>query len=158
MNVPSNCQTVKTNRAAIDIIKKHETFRYNFYDDGAKYRTIGYGHNCDVHDCSKIQPPIILAYGEKLLKEDLVEAERCVIKNTKFKLNSNQFSALVSFIFNLGCTKYKSSTLLSKLNAGKTKGASTEFGQYIHANNKVSKDLKVCREKERKLFCKSGGC
>lgn len=44
-------------------------------------------------------------------------AESCVSRAVKRRLSDNQFAALVSFTFNLGCGAFQSSTLLKKVNA-----------------------------------------
>ncbi|CAB4495529.1 unnamed protein product [Rhizophagus irregularis] len=106
----------------------------------------------------KIRPPISRAEGEALLKKDLARFEKCVESLTRIKLNSNQFSALCSFTFNLGCGAYQQSTLRRKLNAGNTKGASLEFRKWVYGGGKNLPGLVRRRKAERDLFCKSGGC
>ncbi|RIA96722.1 Glycoside Hydrolase Family 24 protein, partial [Glomus cerebriforme] len=111
------------NQEGLKLIESFEGFRPNFYIDPVGIKTIGYGHACHVNKCSDIHPPITRAEGEALLKKDLVSYEKCVDSLTRVPLNSNQFSALTSFTFNLGCGSYQESTLRRKLNADDTKGA-----------------------------------
>ncbi|CAB4433178.1 unnamed protein product [Rhizophagus irregularis] len=146
------------NKEGLDLIEEFEGFYPNFYKDPVGIKTIGYGHACHVHDCSKIQPPISLAEGETLLKSDLAVFESCVESLTRTNLNPDQFSALVSFTFNLGCGAYQQSTLRMKLNAGDTKGASLEFAKWVYGGGKKLPGLVRRRNAERDLFCKSGGC
>lgn len=73
-------------------------------------------------------------------------------------LNENQFSALTSFAFNLGCGGLKSSSLLRKLNGGDVAGASHEFGLFVNAGGKRLQGLVRRREAERNLFCAGGTC
>ena len=64
----------------------------------------------------------LIAFGlteeqaEKFLDEDMAEAYACVDSLVKVPLHYHQRDALCSFVFNLGCTKLKNSTLLKKLN------------------------------------------
>ena len=118
-------------------------------------KTIGYGHNCKVDpDADSIKAPLTKAEGEALLRKDIKKFEKCVESYVKVDINSNQFSSLVSFAFNLGCNALKDSTLLSKLNQGDTEGAANEFGRWVHAGGKKLNGLVNRREAERKLFCK----
>jgi lysozyme len=123
-------------------------------------KTIGYGHACHVDSskCANIKAPITRAQGEALLMKDLVRFEDCVDRLTTYNLNSNQFSALVSFSFNLGCGNYGKSTLRQKLNAGDTKGAAKEFGRWVYGGGQKLPGLVRRRAAEMALFCKSGGC
>jgi lysozyme len=117
-------------------------------------KTIGYGHNCEANkDSDKIHPPISIEEAEDLLRKDLVQFEDYVNNQVPF-LNSNQFSAVVSFAFNLGCGNLGSSTLLKKLKEGEFDGASDEFGKWVYANKKKLPGLVRRREAERQLFLK----
>jgi lysozyme len=117
-------------------------------------KTIGYGHNCEANkDADKFHPPISIEEAEDLLRKDLVKFEDYVNKQAPL-LNSNQFSAVVSFAFNLGCGNLGSSTLLKKLKEGDFDGASDEFGKWVYANKKKLPGLVRRREEERKLFLK----
>ena len=60
--------------------------------------------------------------------------------------------ALLDFIYNLGAGKFRSSTLLKKLNAGDYNGAAAEFDNWDHAGGKVLAGLLKRREAETKLF------
>ncbi|CAI2170276.1 14645_t:CDS:2 [Funneliformis geosporum] len=148
---------MKINAEGLELVKDFEGFRADFYNDLAGHKTIGYGHNCDAdpNKCKDIKAPITQAQAEELLKTDLAKFEGHVTSLVKVKLNSNQFSALVSFTFNLGQGNLASSTLLKKLNAGDYEGASKEFGKWVYAAKKVVKGLERRREAERALFVKA---
>lgn len=103
--------------------------------------------------------PLTKASGEALLKEDLKSYENCVKGAVTYsKLTANQFSALTSFTFNLGCGSLKSSTLLKKLNSGDVTGASNEFKKWVYAGGKVLQGLVRRRAAERRLFCNGSSC
>jgi lysozyme len=78
--------------------------------------TIGYGHVINLKE--SIKYPILEAKAEELLKKDITWAEKVVNKYVKVTLTQNQFNALVCFVFNIGVTRFKQSTLLSLLNQG----------------------------------------
>lgn len=156
-----------TNQAGLNLIKEFEGWYPNFYTDPVGIRTIGYGHACHVWDCSvplngKYPVPLSLANGEALLQDDLAypgRYEACITNNNQYNgLNANQYSALVSFVFNLGCGSYTSSTLKTLLDGGNTLGASLELRKWINAGGSPLLGLARRREAERQLFCASGGC
>lgn len=61
-----------------------------------------------------------MANGRKLLQKDLAVAQNCITLQTASSvvLNANQYGALVSWAFNVGCANSKTSTLIKRLNAG----------------------------------------
>jgi len=157
--------TGPTNQAGINLIKEFEGFMPNFYNDPVGIRTIGYGHACHVWDCSvplngKYPVPLSLANGEALLKDDLTASyEPCVSRAVTYNnLNANQFSAVASFTFNLGCGNLQSSTLLAKLNAGDIQGAADEFPKWVYAGGEILPGLVRRRAAEVALFCTGGTC
>lgn len=78
--------------------------------------TIGYGHVINLKE--SIKYPISEDKAEELLKKDITWAEKGVNRNVKVVLRQTQFDALVCFVFNIGVTRFKQSTLLSLLNQG----------------------------------------
>jgi GH24 family phage-related lysozyme (muramidase) len=90
----------------------------------------------------------------KYLREDLYDFEAAVNKFVKVPLNDNQFSALVSFAFNVGSGAFKSSTLLKKLNQKDYEGAADQFDKWIYAKGQVLNGLIRRRKAEKELFLK----
>lgn len=107
---------MKTSKKGIELIKKHEGLRLEAYQCAANKWTIGYGHVILSGENLKI---ITKQQAEELLMKDLSIAEKCVNENVKVEISQNQFDALVSFVFNVGCGAFKSSTMLKALNNGK---------------------------------------
>ena len=91
-------------------IKEFEGFRGTaYYCPGGKL-TIGYGHTgMDVHPGDVISK----YWAEHLLKADLYDLEKQV--ESLGEWNQPQFDALVSFAYNLGFYKLKTSTLLKTI-------------------------------------------
>ncbi|RIA94291.1 Glycoside Hydrolase Family 24 protein [Glomus cerebriforme] len=145
---------MKINSEGINLIKEFEGFRSNFYNDSVGKKTIGYGHNCEANGEDGINPPITQEEGEELLMKDIAMFERAVDKETSGLVNSNQFSALVSFTFNLGQGNFRKSTLLKKIKEGDINGASDEFEKWVFSGGKKSSGLVRRREAERQLFLK----
>lgn len=133
-------------------IKAHEGVRTTAYLDAVGIPTICYGSTRGVFLGQKAT----LGQCEVLLKQDATYAGRGVAKGVKVKLTQDQYDALVSFVFNIGETKFYTSTLLRKINAGDCKGAAREFDRWVYAKGKKLNGLVKRRADERALFEK--GC
>lgn len=104
---------MKINQAGIDLIKRFEGLRLTSYQDMVGVWTIGYGHTSpDVTQGMTIT----LQQANDLLLQDLAKFETGVTDLVKSKIDENQFSALVSFAYNLGLGALKTSTLLRVIN------------------------------------------
>lgn len=143
---------MKTNLKGIEIIKESETSDglpiLNAYLCPSDVPTIGWGSTKNV----KLPMSISVKEAEERLEADILEAEKVVTKYVKVPLNENQFSALVSFVFNVGSKNFKNSTLLKLINIHNFEQASLEFSKWKFGNGKVLNGLVIRREKERKLF------
>ncbi|MGB4239631.1 MAG: lysozyme [Candidatus Hydrothermia bacterium] len=141
---------MKTSKKGIEIIKKYEGLRLKAYKCPAGILTIGYGHTKNV----KQGDTITETQAEILLIYDLIDIENCIKKNVKIPLNQNQFDALVSLCFNIGCGNFLKSTLLKKLNEGKIAEAVKEFLKWNKAGGKELAGLTKRRQEEMELFLK----
>jgi lysozyme len=139
------------NKEGLEIIKQCEGLSLVAYYCPANVLTIGYGHT---KTCWPGMPAISKAQAEILLLKDCEEAQEAVEKLVKVPLNDNQFSALVSFVFNLGETNFRSSTMLKRINEGNFKDASYQFLRWVNANGAKLDGLITRRQSERKLFLK----
>ncbi|MEM6603264.1 MAG: lysozyme [Pseudomonadota bacterium] len=101
----------------------------------------------------KIYPCLMTrAQGIKLLKSDLKQVLKIMRDRVKVKLNKNQSSALISFIYNIGVGAFAKSTLLRKLNKKDFIGAAKEFERWIYVQKRRSKGLIKRRQAEKALF------
>lgn len=141
-------QPGKMNQKGIELLKHFEGFRSEAYKCPAGIWTIGYGFTAGVKPGDRITE----AEAEERLREELARFEKAVSDTIKVKLTSNQFSALVSFTFNLGAGALKSSTLARVLNQGDYQTAANEFLKWNKAGKKVLPGLTKRREAERELF------
>lgn len=140
----------KINKQGLELIKHFESLKLEAYKDVVGVWTIGWGHTGeDVYEGLVITEE----QAEELLKKDLEEYERYVRGSIGTRLNDNQFSALVSFAYNLGIGNLKTSTLLKLLNKGDYFNASKEFVKWSKAGGKRYKGLVRRRLSERNLFC-----
>lgn len=135
----------------IKLTKGFEGLRLRAYKDGAGVITIGYGHTRKVFEGMEITEEIANAF----LRADIREAELCV--NNCVTLDSipqNMFDALVDFVFNLGCSALRNSTMLKLLNNKNFAGAANEFEKWSHVSGKVVAGLLRRRMAEELIFTK----
>lgn len=135
----------KINKSGLNLIKKYEGCRLTSYICPAGVLTIGYGHTGkDV----KPNQTISKKKAINLLKKDLTRFERHVQSyNYIYEWTDNEFSALVSFAFNIGN--------IDQLTAYGTRTRSqirTAMLKYVKANGKTLAGLVKRRKAELKLF------
>ncbi|WP_319371948.1 lysozyme [uncultured Ilyobacter sp.] len=144
---------MKTNAEGETLIKDFEKLRLKAYLCPAGVPTISYG-------CTRYTDGSPVRLGDTITKEEaeklfnviLGRFEKGMSRYIKIELNENQFSALVSFAFNVGVGNFKNSTLLRKINSGDLEGASKEFERWIYSNGKKLRGLIRRREAEKELF------
>ena len=132
----------------VDLVKQHEGLRQKAYLDAVGIPTICYGstrkvflgQNASLQEC------------EERLQEDLTYAGKGVARLVTVKLSQGQYNALVSFVYNVGEAKFRSSTLLRKLNSGDCSGAAKEFDRWVYAKGKKLRGLVTRRAQERQMF------
>lgn len=144
---------MKCNSSGIQIIKSFESLKLKAYLCPAGIPTIGWGHTKGItRQMVTDGYTITLEKAEQLFQEDLREAESAVTRLVKEKLTDNEFSALTSFVFNIGETKFSKSTLLRKLNVLERRAAVKEFERWIYSNGKPLQGLIRRRQAEKELF------
>lgn len=139
---------METGDRGIALIKQHEGCRLVAYMDSVGVWTIGYGSTVDVAPGMKITQ----TQADERLKLDLKDAEDCINANVHVPLTQNEFDALVSFTFNLGCGNLKKSTLLELINQSDYDGAALEFRKWDKAGGQVLAGLTRRRYAEAQLF------
>ena len=147
--------TYVLNRAGIDLVKQFEGLRLKAYKCPAGVWTIGYGHTGKDVEKGMV---ITEAQAEALLVSDLSKFADGVRRRVKVRLNSNQFSALVSLAFNIGLGAFGKSTLLRKLNAGWYPAVPNEIRRWDIVGGKRMRGLTRRRDAEVALWetpCKS---
>ena len=129
-------------------LKEFEGLRKEAYYDAAGVPTIGYGHTHGV----RMGDVISEYWAEMFLKADLYDVEKQV-DSLGLDLNQPQFDALVSFAFNLGFYKLKTSTLLKTIReGGSMRAIKKEFKRWVYAGGKKLKGLERRREWEARRF------
>lgn len=139
--------------------------RYNDLGKSKGHCTIGVGHLIHKGVCNGQIPSekpylkgISLKKAKELLKSDLIIAESAVNGSITVPLTQNQYDALVSFVFNVGTTAFRHSTLKKHINAKQYKKASDEFLKWnkmrISGKKMIVPGLTNRRLAEKSLFDK----
>jgi len=143
------------------MIKSFEGFRAKRYQDSEGIWTIGYGTLCSTGTLKCPGPVTEAAAAAELSRAIASKFGPCVRSTVKAALNNNQYSALVSFAYNVGCgalTNVVSST------GGKLSGFPARMKLYNKARVNgvltMSQDLVRRRNAEAALFesKKASGC
>ena len=116
--------------------------------------TIGYGSTW-TFDGSRVtlhHPSITEDEAEILLLREIRNSEKAVDRLIQVDLNENEFSALCSFVYNLGSGNLQSSTLRAKLNRTDYEGAANEFPKWRRAGGRILAGLVRRRAAEKALF------
>ena len=143
---------MQTNQAGLDLIRSFESCSLTAYQCSAGVWTIGWGHTGpDVHP-GKV---ITQAEADQLFVQDIAEREPQVAAMVPPGVNENQFSALMSFAYNVGLDALRKSTLLRKLRTGDAVGAANEFPRWNRSKGRVLNGLTRRRNAERALFLAS---
>ena len=131
-------------------IEELEGFKEYAYLDSAGIWTYGIGftktpNGNAVQKYDRISKADSHTFLQKILLQDLLQIQKVV----RVPLNDYQWIALLSFVFNIGNTRFRRSTLLSKINkqAGKDE-ITKEFRKWVYAKGQLIKGLHNRRNKE----------
>ena len=136
------------NDEGLNIIMRFEGDRLRAYPDpgsGGDPWTIGYGHTASVHPGEAITPDQALAF----LRSDVAGAESRVSRDVEVQLNPNQFSALVSFVFNTGTLGHG---VLAAVNSERFLDVRRELAKWRFASGQSLTGLASRRAVEATLF------
>lgn len=112
---------------AAAVIMHFEGSEHEAYIDPVGVVTICYGHTAT----AKLGQVRTEEECQELLQQDLDIAFAVVEKHVHVPLTVERRAALASFVFNFGETKFRTSTLLRKLNSGDAAGACTEMRRWV---------------------------
>ena len=130
------------------LIKKFEGCRLEAYQDSVSVWTIGFGHTKEVNEgdaCTREE-------AEGMLATELEEYEGYINDLVDVPLLQNQFDALVAWVYNLGPTNLRESTLLRVLNEENYAQVPSEIKRWNRAGGNVLEGLVRRREAEALLF------
>jgi lysozyme len=156
---PASAQASVAQESA-KLIAQFEGYSDRCYNDPVGHATIGYGHLLHYGPCTKKDMRLRWTKKEARLqlKEDIKYRIEIVQKATKkVYTTKNMKVALTSFVYNVGETAFKESTLLKLLKKGYYLRSANQLLRWKYGDNKrVLPGLVVRRKKERQVFLK--GC
>jgi lysozyme len=145
---------MEVNKAGRDLIKKFEGCKLKAYKCPAGLWTISWGLTF-YPDGTKVKEGDVITQQQaedyfNAIVDDFAKKVDALIKSN---VTDNNFSALVSFAYNVGMGNFQRSTLLRKVNANpKDKTILAEFKKWTRANGEVLKGLVRRRDAEAKLY------
>ena len=143
-------KTVSGRSVNLDLLKEFEGLRLESYQDIGGVWTIGYGHTKTARPDMRITKE----GAEALLRDDIKWVTEAIERLVSAPLNDNQYSALVSFIYNIGAGAFSKSTMLRHLNSKSYKLAGDEFPRWNKVKGVEVRGLTNRRLKEQELFRK----
>jgi len=138
----------KVSAEGVDFIKRWEGLSLEAYQDGGGVWTIGYGHTAGVQKDDRITE----SDAEDFLLDDISWAEKAINKLVNTNLSQKQFDAIVSFVYNLGTTNFKASTLLRRLNSGDFLEVPEQICRWNHDGSNMVLGLSRRRVAEAQRF------
>lgn len=123
------------NQQGEQLIKESESLRLEEYLCPAGKWTIGWGHTKDVVEGVTISK----ARAQELFDEDVAVFENQIDQLLRVPANINQWSALVSLVFNIGIGNFRKSSVLTAHNRGDIPAAARAFNLWIKITDPKTK-------------------
>lgn len=144
---------MRVNQKGLELIKEFEGFRAKAYKCPAGVWTVGYGHTSNAGE-PKVGSltEVTREQAEEILRRDLGTFERAVSDAVRVTVSSNQYSALVSFCYNVGPGAFRSSSVLKAVNAKQWAEVPRRLALWNKAGGKVLPGLVRRRAAEAALF------
>jgi lysozyme len=144
---------MKLTQEGLDLIKSFEGFSAHWYKCPANVWTVGFGHTAAAGPPS-YEPNVAFTKTKalKILCDDLKQYEDAVRQSVRVELNDSQFSALVSFCYNVGPNAFKNSSVLRAVNEGRDDLVPSRLMLYTKAGGKVLSGLVRRRQAEGQMF------
>ena len=141
----------------LELIKEFEGFRARAYRDAVGVWTIGYGHT-SMAGAPEVRPGMDITQdeGTAILRRDVATFANGVRAAVKVPLTDGQFSALVSFAYNVGMGNLRKSSVLAAVNRGDFAAVPRRLQLWTKAGGRVLPGLVRRRAAEAALFAKQG--
>tara|TARA_R110000803_G_scaffold33578_2_gene73439 strand:- start:322 stop:765 length:444 start_codon:yes stop_codon:yes gene_type:complete len=135
-------------KEGLALIKHYEGCELKAYRCPANVLTIGYGVTKGVTEDMEITQQ----EANEMLAGELIEYTKYIDDMVDVSLNQNQFDALTAWVYNLGPTNLKESTMLKVLNEGKYDEVPEQIKRWNKANGVVLGGLVKRRAAEALMF------
>lgn len=146
---------MKPSKQCYDLIKKYEGYSGIAYLCPARVPTIGWGSTMyDNGEPVKLGDVISKERAEELINYEVNHVAR-KLNALQLGLNQNQFDAIVSFVYNIGITAFRKSTILRLISANPNDvEIAVQFGRWVYGGGKMLPGLIKRRKDEMDLYCK----
>ncbi len=137
----------------IALIKAFEGFRDRAYRDPAGILTIGYGHT-SAAGAPQVTTGLRMSEreAEAVLRDDVGKFSKEVVRLLRVELSDQQFSALVSFTYNVGSENLQRSSVLEAINKKDFASVPRRLALWTKAAGRVLPGLVKRRAAEAALF------
>lgn len=145
---------MKLDTNGVSFLAELEGLKLNAYKCSAGVWTIGIG-NTFYENGSKVKEGDVISKEQAyhLFYMVATKFEKVINENLKVKINQNQFNSLFCFVYNIGQTGFKNSTLLRLVNINPNDGnIAKQFLRWNKIAGKESKGLTNRRIKESSLY------
>lgn len=131
------------------LVRSFEGLRLKPYLCPAGVPTVGYGHTGP--DVTLASPPMTPAVAETVMREDAAVHVVATLKLSP-NLAGDRLCAIADFVYNLGPTRYKASTLRRKIRDGEWQDAAEELDKWVWGGGKKLPGLVLRRRAEAALL------
>ena len=145
---------MKLDTKGVNFLTELEGLKLNAYKCSAGVWTIGIG-NTFYENGSKVKEGDVISKEQAyhLFYMVATKFEKVINENLKVKINQNQFNSLFCFVYNIGKTGFKNSTLLRLVNINPNDGnIAKQFLRWNKIAGKESNRLTNRRIKESSLY------
>lgn len=144
---------MNVNAAGLSLIMRSEGLELEAYRDAVGVWTIGYGHT-SMAGLPKVTPGMKITKEEarEILARDVEKFAVGVREIIKVPLTDNQFSAIVSFSYNVGLGALRSSSVLKAINSRNFSEVPRRLMLWVKAGGRTLPGLVTRRAAEGKLF------
>jgi lysozyme len=149
---------MKMTDEGLELIKVFEGFRSRAYRDPVGVWTIGFGHT-SMAGMPEVRPGMVVSEEEAavILRRDVEMFARGVRERLMRKVSDAQFSALVSFAYNVGLGALAKSSVLRAVNAGDFEAVPRRLALWTKAGGRTLPGLVRRRAAEAALFVSGEG-
>lgn len=149
---------MKITEEGLALIRQSEGLRLNSYRDAVGIWTIGYGHT-SAAGAPEVFPGqrISDAEADVILRRDVETFSAGVRAMLSRELGDQQFSALVSFAYNVGLGAFRKSSVLRAANEGEDASVPQRLSLWVKAGGRTLPGLVKRRAAEATLYMRDAG-
>ncbi len=148
---------LKLSPQGYDLIREFEGLRTETYRDAVGVWTIGYGHTSAAGE-PHVKPGMVITESEatEILERDVEGFADGVRHHVRVHLTDEQFSALVSFAYNVGLGNFARSSVLKAVNTRDFEAVPRRLALWNKAGGRTLPGLIRRRAAEAALFTSGG--